>query len=56
MVIMSTLTDCDLVSGIIELNLVNMGTGYDLLPDGSKPLPEPIMTCHLTSIKSNGAW
>ena len=30
--------------GIIEL--VNIGAGNGLLPDGTKPLPEPILTNH----------
>ena len=25
---------------------VNIGTGNDLLPDGTKPLPEPMLTYH----------
>ena len=26
--------------------LVNTGSGYGLLPDGTKPLPEPMLTYH----------
>ena len=26
---------------------VNIGSGNGLLPDGTKPLPEPVLTCHL---------
>ena len=26
---------------------VNIGTGNDLLPDGTKPLPDPMLTYHL---------
>ena len=25
---------------------VNIGSGNGLLPDGTKPLPEPMLTCH----------
>ena len=25
---------------------VNIGLGKGLLPDGTKPLPEPMLTCH----------
>ena len=27
-------------------NLVNIGSGNGLLPDGTKPLPEPMLTYH----------
>ena len=27
-------------------NLVNIGSGNGLLPDGTKPLPEPMFTNH----------
>ena len=27
-------------------NLLNIGLGSDLLPDSTKPLPEPILTYH----------
>ena len=26
--------------------LVNTGSGKALVPDGTKPLPEPMLTCH----------
>ena len=32
-------------------NWVNIGSGNDLLPDGTKPLPEPMSTYH-QSLKS----
>ena len=28
-------------------NLVNVGSGHSLLPDGTKPLPEPMLINHL---------
>ena len=29
-----------------QLCWVNIDSGNDLLPDGTKPLPEPMLTCH----------
>ena len=29
-----------------SLNLANVGSGYGLLPDDTKPLPEPVLTYH----------
>ena len=37
------LTHCGLVAPYIWFNI---GSGNDLLPDGTKPLPEPMLTCH----------
>ena len=42
-----TLTDCDLVMPYIDIGLsdsVNIGLGNDLAPEGTKPLPEPMLT------------
>ena len=32
--------------GISDTNWVNIGSGNGLLPDGTKPLPEPMLTYH----------
>ena len=32
---------------------VNIGLGNGLLPDGTKPLPEPMLIDHDSSVKSN---
>ena len=29
-----------------NIDLGNIGSGNDLLPDGTKPLPEPMVTYH----------
>ena len=29
-----------------DLSLVNIGPGNGLLPDGTKPLPDPMLTYH----------
>ena len=29
-----------------DVNLVNIGSGNGLLPDGNKPLPDPLLTSH----------
>ena len=29
-----------------DMDLVNIGSGNGLLPDGTKPLPEPMLTYH----------
>ena len=44
----SNLTHWGLVTtyGIGDLALVNIGSGNDLVPDGTKPLPEPMLTDH----------
>ena len=34
---------------VLEI-LVNIGSGKGLLPDGTKPLPEPKLTCHQWSL------
>ena len=45
--IKSLLTHCGLVTPYIaSWNWVNIGSGNGLLPDGTKPLPEPILTYH----------
>ena len=33
--------------------LVNIGSGNGMLPDGTKPLPEPILTLHLNPPGAN---
>ena len=40
------LTYCGLVMPYSDRDLVNIGSGNGLLPDGTKPLPEPILTDH----------
>ena len=30
----------------LEMQYVNIGSGNGLLPDGTKPLPEPVLTYH----------
>ena len=41
------LTPCGLVTPIWhQSSLVNIGSGNGLLPDGTKSLPEPILTDH----------
>ena len=37
---------CGLVTPYGDRDLVNIGSGYGLLPDGTKPLPEPMLTDH----------
>ena len=32
---------------MVTIILVNIGSGNGLLPDGTKPLPEPVLTFHL---------
>ena len=41
------LTHCGLVMPYVDMCLVNIGLGNGLLPDGTKPLPEPMLTYHL---------
>ena len=40
------LTLFGLVTQMASLNLVNIGYGNGLLPDGTKPLPKPMLTYH----------
>ena len=40
------LTHCGLVAPYGDKKLVNIGSDNDLLPDGTKPLPEPMLTFH----------
>ena len=40
------LTHCGLVMLYGDRDLVNFGSGNGLLPDGTKPLPEPMLTDH----------
>ena len=40
------LTHCGLVTPYGDRDLVNIGSGNGLLPDGTKPLPEPMLTYH----------
>ena len=35
---------------MVTQNLGNIGSGYGLLPDGTKPLPKPIIPYHQWSI------
>ena len=48
--------------GDINLMWVNIGSGNDLLPNGTKPLPEPMLTYHqwipvtITSGQFRGRW
>ena len=44
------LTHSSLVMPNGDTNLGNIGSGYGLLPDGTKPLPEPIIPYHQWSI------
>ena len=39
-------TQCGLVMPYHCINRVNIASGNGLLPDGTKPLPEPILTYH----------
>ena len=32
---------------MVSHNLVNIGSGSELLPDGTNPLAEPMLTCRL---------
>ena len=40
------LTHWLLVMLYVTQNLVDIGSGNGLLPDGTKPLPEPMLTSH----------
>ena len=42
------LTHCGLVMPYGELDLGQQGSGNGLVPDGTKPLPEPMLTYHQT--------
>ena len=35
---------------------VNMGSGNGLLPDGTKPLPEPMLNVNLSSVRSSDIY
>ena len=37
-------------------NLVNIGLGIGLLPDGTKPLPEPMLAYHKWSSEGKFTW
>ena len=40
------LTHCGLGTPYRDIEMVNIGSGNGLLPDGTKPLPEPVSTSH----------
>ena len=40
------LTHCGLVTTYGDIDLVNIGSGNGLMPDGTKPLPEQMLTYH----------
>ena len=40
------LTHCGLVTPYGDIIWVNIGSGNGLLPEGTKPLPEPMLTYH----------
>ena len=42
----SQLTCCGLVTPYSDIDLDNMGSGYDLLPDGTMALPESMFIYH----------
>ena len=44
---MTVLTHCGLVMPYSDIIWVNIGSGNGLMPDGTKPLPEPMMISHL---------
>ena len=39
-------TNCDMVNPYGNIGLAVVGSGNGLLPDGIKPLPEPMLTSH----------
>ena len=41
-----SLTHCGLVRHMVTLICVSIGSGNGLLPDGTKPLPYPMLTYH----------
>ena len=41
-----SLTHCGLLTPYVDKIWVNIGSGNGLLPDGTKPLPEPMLTYH----------
>ena len=43
---LNVLTHWDLVNNMVTLSLVNTGSCNGLLPDGTKPLPKPVLTYH----------
>ena len=43
---LNVLTHCGLVMSYGILDSINIGSGNGLLPDGTKPLPEQVLTNH----------
>ena len=43
---LNELTYCGLVMPYGDIDLGHIGSGNGLLPDGTKPLPEPMLTVH----------
>ena len=39
-------SSCGLLMSYVDIDLDHIGSGYGLLPEGTKPLPEPILTHH----------
>ena len=44
--LLTDLTHCGLVTPYDDTDQINIGSGNDLVPDGTKPLPEPMLTSH----------
>ena len=42
-IVINSLTHCELVTSYDDMDLGQQGPGNRLLPDGAKPLPEPMM-------------
>ena len=49
-ILANALTHCGLVRPYGDIELVNNGSGNGLLPDGTKPLPKPMLTCQWNTI------
>ena len=41
---------------MVSCNLVNIGSSNGLIPDGNKPLPEPVLTFHQWGIVAFSSW
>ena len=41
----------DLVTPYVDVRLVNIGSSNGLLPDGTKPLPKPMLTCFIRKVQ-----
>ena len=50
------LTLCGLVTPYGDIIWVNIGSGNGLLPDGTKPLPEPMLTYHQSGLVAFTQW